>query len=78
VNHGELCTVSVDLADGVQSIHCVIVEIKRVPKSRRRRILNRFDGTKFGVMRPGDYICVFKVQPWEGSCARPTRWQTIH
>jgi hypothetical protein len=70
VNHGELTTVSVELADGYQHIRCVIVEVKRVPRNRRRRILNRFDGTKF--------ICVYGVQPWEGSTRRASRWEMVH
>jgi hypothetical protein len=78
VNHGELTTVSVELADGYQHIRCVIVEVKRVPRNRRRRILNRFDGTKFAVMRPADYICVYGVQPWEGSTRRASRWEMVH
>lgn len=78
MNHGELTTVSVELADGYHDIRCVIVEVKRVPKNRRRRILNRFDGTKFAVMRPSDYILAFGIEPWEGSTRRASRWERVH
>ena len=78
MNHGELTTVSVEQDDGVRHIRCVIVEVKRVPKNRRRRILNRFDGTKFAVMRPSDYILTYGVEPWEGSTRRASRWEWVH
>jgi hypothetical protein len=78
VNHGELTTVHVTIDDGVQSIRCVIVEVSRVPKGRRRRLINRFEGTKFAAMRPADYIVCYGLQPWEGSTRRATRTETVH
>lgn len=78
MSHGELCTVSVELADGYRDIRCVIVEVSRVPKGRRRRLINRFEGTKFAAMRPADYIVCYGLQPWEGSTRRATRTETVH
>jgi hypothetical protein len=78
MGHGELTTVVVDHADGPWSLQCVVVEVKRVPKNRRRKIVNRFNGTGYGVMRPADYILCYGVQPWEGSRARAGRTETVH
>lgn len=78
MSHGELCTVSVALDDGAHEIRGVIVEVSRVPRSRRRRIVRRFDGCSYGVMRAADYILAFGVEPWEGSTRRATRTETVH
>lgn len=53
MSHGELATVSIQLDDGAHEIRGVIVEVSRVPRSRRRRIVRRFDGCGYGVMRDG-------------------------
>lgn len=78
MHHGELTTVHVEQDDGIQHIRCVIVEIKRVPRNRRRRIVRRFEGCDYGVMRPADYIVCYGVQPWEGSTRRAGRLETVH
>ena len=73
MNHGELtyCT-----ADDGHQIRGVVVEISRVPKGRRRRLLDRWQGV--GLMKPSDYILCYGIAPWEGSRARATRCETIH
>ena len=54
MNHGQLATVSVELADGCHDIRCVIVEVKRVPRNRRRRIKETMSPEALAVI--GDWI----------------------
>jgi hypothetical protein len=84
VSHGELATIGLTLDDGYRQLVAVIVEIKRVPKSRRRRLLNRLHDaesgkrTGYAAMRPADYILTYGIEPWQGSTRRPTRTETVH
>lgn len=80
MSHGELATIGLTLDDGYRQLVAVIVEVKRVPKSRRRRLIRRYDGQRPGQagMRPAEYILAFGIEPWQGSPARATRVQTVH
>lgn len=82
MNHGELTTVHVHCDDGTLDIECVLVETRRVPKSKRRRILQRFtedDGrSRWSAMTPANYRKTFNVEPWDGDIARAGRTTKIH